>query len=81
VTIKLEGRLARPWIEELRRTWLSLAPSLESKNLFLDLCDVTFVDAAGMHLLANIRMGGASFRANTPAIKYLIEEIDRGESA
>jgi anti-anti-sigma regulatory factor len=76
VTLKLEGRIAGPWVEELRRTWESLAPSLGSKHLRLDLCEVTFVDAQGKQLLTDIRKGGAAFLANTAMIKSLVEEIE-----
>jgi hypothetical protein len=73
VTIKLEGRIAGPWVEELHRTWLSLAPSLEPKDLFVDLCDVTLVDVAGKHLLREIRKTGAVFLPDTEMTKYLVE--------
>ncbi len=79
MTIKLEGRLAGPWADELRRTWLSLAPSLESKHLCVDLCEVTFVNGGGKQLLTDMRKGGAGFRADTPLTKFLVEEIERGE--
>ncbi len=79
VTIKLEGRIAGPWVDELRRTWLSLAPSLESKHVCLDICEVTFVDAPGKRLLAEIRESGAGFLADTPVTKSLVEEIEQGE--
>lgn len=77
MTIKLEGRIAGPWVEELRRSWFFLAPSVGSKDLRVDLRDVTFVDAAGMHLLTDIRKKGAGFLADTPMMKYLVEEIER----
>lgn len=81
VTIKLEGRIAGPWVDELRRTWLSLAPSLGSKHVCLDICEVAFVDAPGKQLLTDIRKSGAGFRADTPLTKFLVEEIERGEGA
>ncbi len=78
VTIKLEGRVAGPWVEELHRTWLSQAPSLGSKRLCVDLCEVTFVDAKGKQVLTDIRKGGADFRADTAMTKSLVEEIELG---
>jgi ABC-type transporter Mla MlaB component len=54
VTLKLEGRIAGPWVAEFDRTWRSLAPSLKSKKLSLDLRDVTRVDTEGRQLLAEI---------------------------
>jgi anti-anti-sigma regulatory factor len=75
-TMKLEGRLAGPWVEELNRTWESLAPSLESKKVCVDLCEVTFVDAKGKQVLTAIRKGGARFLADTAMTKSLVEEIE-----
>jgi anti-anti-sigma regulatory factor len=76
VTIKLEGRIAGPWVEELHRTWISLAPSLGSKRLYVDLCEVTFVDAKGKQVLTDMRKGGATFLADTAMTKSLVEEIE-----
>ncbi len=78
VTIKLEGRIAGPWVDELRRTWTSLAPSLGSKPVCVDLCGVTFVDVAGKHLLRSIWKKGVRFLADTQMTRYLVEEIEQG---
>jgi ABC-type transporter Mla MlaB component len=78
-TIKLEGRLAGPWVEELNRTWESLAPSLESKKVCVDLCEVIFVDSEGKRLLKTIWKNGAHFVADTPMTKHLVEEIQQAQ--
>jgi ABC-type transporter Mla MlaB component len=71
VAIKLEGRLGGPWTTELARTWKSLFPSLNSRKCSLDLCDVTWVDTEGRHLLREIyEQSGADFVSNTPMSKY-----------
>ena len=62
-TIQLEGKIAGPWVEELGCTWHSLAPSLGSKQLYLDLRGVAFVDAKGRQLL----------RADSPLTQYLAD--------
>src|SRR5690242_11635248 len=54
VTLKLEGKITGPWVAEFSRTWQSLAPSLDSKKLFLDLREVTQINAEGRRLLAEI---------------------------
>ncbi len=74
--MKLEGRIAGPWVEELHRTWISLAPSLGSKHLCVDLCEVTFVDAKGKQVLTDMRKSGARFVADTAMTKSLVEEIE-----
>jgi ABC-type transporter Mla MlaB component len=54
VTLKLEGKITGPWVAEFSRTWQSLAPSLDSKKLSVDLREVTQINAEGRRLLAEI---------------------------
>ncbi len=78
VSIKLEGRLGGPWATELARTWNSLFPSLNSRKCSLDLCDVTWVDTDGRHLLREIyEQSGAAFVFNTPMSKHFAAEAMR----
>lgn len=73
--LKLEGRLEGPYVGELDRAWRSLASSLGSKNLLVDLCGVLYVDAAGKRLLVEIHSkSGAEFFGNSALTKYLAEE-------
>lgn len=74
-TIKLEGKLAGLWIEELNRTWRAAAASLGSRELLCDLRGVTFVDRCGIQLLREIRQkNNATFLADSPLTKYFAEE-------
>lgn len=76
VIIKLEGRVVGPWAVELGRTWKTLAPSLESRSLSLDLRDVTYVDDAGKQALQAIyKATGANMLAGSPLTQYLAQEI------
>jgi hypothetical protein len=78
VVIKLEGRLGGAWTTELARTWKTLAPSLNSRKCSLDLCDVTYVDRDGRHLLREIyEQSGASFVSNTPLSKQFAADATR----
>ena len=36
VAIKLEGRIAGPWAEELSRVWVETAPRIASRKLSID---------------------------------------------
>jgi len=77
-TVKLEGRLARPWLNELDRTWQSLSPSLGSKKLVIDVCGLTYMDGDAKLLLAEMfKKTGARFLADTPMTKYFAEEAQR----
>jgi anti-anti-sigma regulatory factor len=78
VVLKIEGRAAKPLVDELNRTWQNLAPSLGSRRLSIDLRGVTFMDMTGRHLLAEIHAKtGAEFLADTPMTKYFAEEAIR----
>lgn len=74
-TIKLEGKIGGPWVEELERMWTSLAPSLGSKRLQLDLRDVAFADDRGRELLRRIyRKTHAGFLTDSPLTKYFADD-------
>jgi hypothetical protein len=74
-TIRLEGRIVGPWVEEFSRAWHLLAPSLGSRVLHLDLRDVAFVDAKGTQLLREIyQETNASFLADSPLTRYFADE-------
>lgn len=74
-TIKLEGKIIGPWVEELSRACHSLAGSLGSKKLHLDLCGVAFVDAKGRQLLREIyQRADTSFLADSPLTRYFADD-------
>jgi anti-anti-sigma regulatory factor len=76
--MKLEGRLAGPWVAELSRTWKEQAPLLASKKLFLDLRDVTYSDARGTQALRDIYgQSGAELLSGNPWTRFLAEEVKR----
>jgi anti-anti-sigma regulatory factor len=78
-TIQLEGKIVGPWVEEFSRTWNSLAASLGSKKLHLDLRGVAFVDAKGRQLLREIyQKTNAFFLVNSPLTRYYAEEAMQG---
>jgi hypothetical protein len=74
-TIQLEGKIAGAWVEEFNRTWHSVAPSLGSKQLHLDLRAVAFVDAKGRQLLREIyQKANARFLADSPLTRYFADD-------
>jgi len=52
-TLKLEGRIVGPWVEELRRACLE-QHAARCRPLTIDLRDVTFIDSAGIALFDEI---------------------------
>lgn len=82
MTVKVEGRIAGPWVKEFRRSWSLLAGSLGSRKLVIDLRGVTHIDPAGRDTLAEIHAEtGAKFLADTPMTKYFAEEASRRTTA
>ncbi len=70
LTLKLEGKLLGPWVDELRRVCeeLRVPPS----NLCLNLRGVTFVDAAGFSLLVDLVRRGTTVSECTGFVEELL---------
>jgi anti-anti-sigma regulatory factor len=76
VAIRLEGRVAGPWVDELAGAWKAVAPRVAEKKLQLDLRGVTFADDSGKRVLREIyAQSGAEIVAKTAWSDYLAEEI------
>lgn len=73
--IKLEGKLAGPWVNELERSWHVAAEGKNAAQITLDLTDVTFIDAEGRRLLAWMCEQGARFHACGCMTRSIIEQI------
>jgi len=74
-TLKLEGRLAGPWVGELERSWRAVKDDSRDKPVMVDLCEVTFVDAEGRKLLSWMYGQGARLRTYGCMAKGIVEEI------
>jgi hypothetical protein len=73
--LKLEGKIVGPWVSEFDRTWRSLAPSLGSRKLVVDLRGVMHMDSEARLLLTEIHQKtGADFLADTPMTQYFADE-------
>ena len=71
----LSGRLAGPWVEELRSFWLKIRERSPLAPATVDLRDVTFVDEAGKALLAEMHHSGADFIARGVENQYLLATL------
>ena len=81
MVIKLEGRVAGPWANELGRLWKEKAAAIASRKLSLDLRGTTYADAGGIKVLRAIySQTNATILADTPWTEYLAEEIAREDS-
>ena len=74
VSFILEGRLAGPWVEELRTCWRQIAANSQSRAV-VNLTGVTFVDADGKALLTRMWQQGAELRAAGCLTRCIVDEI------
>ncbi len=75
-TLKLEGKLIGPWVDELRRVCeeLHTPPS----GLRLNLAGVTFIDPAGIKLLGDLIRLGATISECTGFVDELLRRNPSG---
>jgi anti-anti-sigma regulatory factor len=69
--LRVEGRIAGSYVEELRRA-CDAHSSLDQIQLSLELADVSFADPAGIELLKDLRRRGVSLVQTTP---FLTEQL------
>src|SRR5689334_20363549 len=66
-TLVVEGRLAGPWVDELRT-----AAARHPKNLALDLAGLSYADADGVTLLKQLVAEGATVARATAYVSMLL---------
>jgi len=59
ITLRLEGRVIGPWVEEVRKVSEKIIAS--GSTLALDLSEVTFLDREGIRLLQVLRQRQVTF--------------------
>jgi outer membrane protein TolC len=74
-TFELEGKLAGPWVAELEQCWRVALETPDAPNLRFNLRAVSFIDAAGRELLAQIYAQGAELIAAGCMTKAIVAEI------
>ncbi len=75
VSLKLQGKLAGPWVDELERSWYRATVDSQGRSMVVDLSEVTFIDAEGKKLLTWMFQQGAELRASDCMNKSVVEEI------
>jgi hypothetical protein len=72
----LHGRLAGPWVHELRTCWKVNHRTDEGRACIVDVNEVTFIDKSGERLLCMLARDGAKFNASGICTKHLIEHLN-----
>jgi hypothetical protein len=71
----LQGRLAEPWVSEVRSCWKKSRAARQGKKSVVDLNNVTFIDEAGERLLRILMRMGVSCSARGVYVKHVMEEL------
>jgi anti-anti-sigma regulatory factor len=75
VLVTLEGRLAGPWVDELRIWWESECLLPDVGALVVDMSDVAFIDGDGRALLEWMYRHGVELRAHGCMTRAVRDEI------
>ena len=73
--LKLEGRLAGLWVDEVARTWFDAIGDKPAKGVRVDLSDVTYVDSEGKKLLRWLYERGAKLTSGHLMTKYIVDQV------
>jgi len=77
--LSIEGRLTGPLVGTLEQYWRELRGASPDEKLHLNLCGVSFIDAAGRVLLKEIHRQGGELVAEGCLNQAIVEEIVRSE--
>ena len=77
-TLILEGRLTGIWVSELERCWHTVGVTRPGQAICIDMRAVSFVDAAGKKLLAEMYRCGAELVAAGCFMNRVVEDIYTG---
>jgi outer membrane protein len=81
MVLSVEGRLAGPWVSALEQCWRELYAASPREKFYLDLCGVSFIDAAGKVLLMEIHRQGGQLVAEGCLNQAIVKDIVRSEKA
>jgi len=79
VFLSVEGKLAGPWVAALEQCWRELHASSPREKFLVNLCGVSFIDAAGKVLLKEIYRQGGQLVAEGCLNQAIVNEIAAGE--
>jgi outer membrane protein len=75
----VEGRVAGPWVAALEQCWRELHAASPREKFHIDLCGVSFIDAAGKVLLKEIHRQGGQLVAEGCLNQAIVHEIIKSE--
>jgi anti-anti-sigma regulatory factor len=74
-TLKLEGKLSGPWVDEAAKVWSDVVGDMPGKDVIVDLSGVTFIEEEGKELLGQMLGQGAQLRDGRLMTRYIINQL------
>jgi outer membrane protein TolC len=75
IFLGVEGRLAGPWVAALEQCWRELHTASPLEKFHVNLCGVSFIDAAGKMLLMEMHRQGSQLIAEGCLNQAIVDEI------
>ncbi|HEV2177382.1 MAG TPA: hypothetical protein VGW33_09295 [Terriglobia bacterium] len=79
-TLKLEGKLSGPWVEELGRSWSEISKRAPAQSPVVDLSDVTFISSEGQKLLKSMYRQGADLQSRSLLTQFILSQVKNGSN-
>src|SRR5260370_17490100 len=73
--LRVEGRLAGAWVATLEQCWKELKAAAPHEKFYVNLCGVSFIDAAGKMLLKEMHRQGGQLVAEGCLNQAIVKEI------
>ena len=74
-TLKVEGSLKGPWVDELKRCWVTLTSTAPRQPMCVDLTAVGFIAPEGKLLIGEMADAGVELTAAGPMIREIVDEV------
>ncbi len=74
IVLRLHGRLAGPWVDELESHWRRTQATAGDRRVAVDLSGVTGIDGAARYLLQLMRMRNVSLVGASIAIRASLDD-------
>jgi outer membrane protein len=81
LSLTVEGKLSGPWVAALEQSWRDLRGNSTGESLSVNLCGVSFIDAAGRALLKEIHQQGGKLVAEGCLNQAIVREITAEENS
>jgi hypothetical protein len=73
----VEGRLSKPWVDELRSTWRNASRDLEGRKVVIDLSSLTVISREGEDAIFDLMKQGAKFSCAGILTRHVLKGLAR----